>query len=141
MPGEEIPELKLLAGEARWIKEVDRPLVTDDDFSRAIARLRYRAKEEFAPLARNALQQFAQANAGQFPSDVSQLQPFFPSPIDGAILQRYEIVPANSLYQKFAGSGTDPVITEKVPVNAELDKSRLAIGLNGSDNCGWNTVK
>jgi hypothetical protein len=50
--------------------------------------------------------------------------------VDQAILQRYEIVPAQSLVSSLAAVGGDWVITEKAPVNKDLDQ-RLAIGMTG----------
>ena len=128
MPEEKIPELKFLS-EDDWIREVDDPLVTDDDYRSSMSRLRFDGDREFARRAFPALQQYAQVNNGQFPTDLSQLKPYFESPIDDAILQRYEIVPTKSLVSSLAQLGGDWLITEKAPVNKRLDL-RTAIGTN-----------
>jgi hypothetical protein len=128
MPEEKIPELQFLS-EDDWIRRVDDPLVTDDDYRSAMSRLRYSADAEFAQRALPALQQYARVNNGQFPTDLSQLKPYFESPIDDAILQRYEIVPTKSLVSSLAQLGGDWLITEKAPVNKKLDL-RTAIGTN-----------
>jgi hypothetical protein len=128
MPEEKIPELRFLS-EDDWIAGVDDPLVTDEDYRSAMYALRADADCEFARRAFWALRQYAQINNGQFPTDLSQLKPYFESPIDDAILQRYEIVPAKSLVSSLAELGGDRLITEKAPVNKELDL-RTAIGTN-----------
>jgi hypothetical protein len=126
MPEEKIPELNYLS-ENDWIEKVDDPLVTDDDYRTAASRLRSRAGRGFARRAFPALKQYAQANDGQFPTDLSQLKPYFESPIDDAILQRYDIVPAKSLVSYLAQTGGDWLITQKTAVNPADE--RLAIGL------------
>ena len=128
MPQENIPELRFLS-EDDWIARSDDPLVTDDDYRATMTRLRARADGNFARMAFPALQQYAQANGGQFPTDLSQLKPYFASPIDDAILQRYEIVPAKSLVSYLADLGGDWLITEKAPVN--MNDSRVAVGMTG----------
>jgi hypothetical protein len=142
MPQEKIPELQFIS-EQEWMNKVDSPLITDSDYRRAIGSLRAVAESRFMPMAFKALQQYAKANNGQFPSDVRQLQPFFPSPIDGAILRRFEIVPANSLIPDLAQTGGDWLMTQKAPVNKSFDM-RLAIGLTGFRMRGggsqWDTL-
>ncbi len=128
MPEEKIPELQFLS-EDDWIAEVDDPLVTDDDYRSAMTRLRDSADAEFAPRAFAALQQYARVNNGQFPTDLAQLNPYFESSIDNAILQRFEIVPTKSLVSSLAELGGDWLITQKAPVNTE--DARLAISLTG----------
>jgi hypothetical protein len=56
------------------------------------------------------------------------LKPFFDSPPDDAMLQRWEIAPASAVPGVGVG---DQVITEISPVDELLD-SRNAIGTNGS---------
>lgn len=128
MPEEKIPELQFLS-ENDWIRRVDDPLVTDDDYRSAISWLRMDADGEFAQRTFPALQQYVQVNNGQFPTDLAQLKPYFESPIDDAVLHRYEIVPTKSLVSSLAELGGDKLITEKAPINEELDL-RTAIGTN-----------
>lgn len=72
-----------------------------------------------------ALQGYAKANNGQFPSDLSQLKPYFNSVVDDAILQRWEIVPAKELASYITaqalGAGDDRLIAPRAPVNLALD--------------------
>jgi len=132
MPEEKIPELQFLS-EDEWTREVDDPLVTDDDYRSAVSRLRDDADLDFARRAFPALQQYVEANNGQFPTDLAQLKPYFESPIDDTILQRYEIVPTNSVVSSLAELGGGQLITEKAPINKELDL-RTGIGTNAWRN-------
>ena len=79
-----------------------------------------------------ALRQYGQANNGQFPSALSQLSPFFRSPVEDAILDRYEIVRADSLVSELQ-HGEDWVITQKAPVDEVWD-ARLTAGMKYGDS-------
>ena len=81
-------------------------------------------------MLRSALQQYAKDNSGQFPTDLSQLKPYFDSPIYDGILERYTILSASSLVSELRPGG-DWVITQKAPVNEEQDW-RTATSLTGT---------
>ena len=128
-PEEKIPELQFVP-ELKWIRATDRPWVeTDEENRHTMSNLRFDGEMEFARRATKALQLFVQANSGQFPADLAQLKPYFESPVEDAILDRYQIVPAKSLNIQ-PGPVGDWVITQKAPVNPELD-ARLVINLRG----------
>jgi len=74
-----------------------------------------------------ALRKYSKANNGQLPRELFQLSPYFSSPIDDAILNRYEIVRADGLVNELQ-SGDDWVITQKAPVDEVWDL-RQAIGM------------
>ncbi|HTS17730.1 MAG TPA: hypothetical protein VMP11_09175 [Verrucomicrobiae bacterium] len=126
-PGEMIPELQLLSDDD-WVRSADRQRVTDDEYRTWMSGVRAWAEQAFAGMMSEALKKYARDNAGQFPRDVGQLQSYFASPIDGAILQRYEIVPAKSLPAFLSSPADEWLITEKSPVNKDLDL-RTAVGL------------
>jgi hypothetical protein len=124
---EKTPELQFLPEEF-WAATANWPRLTDREYQGWISGGRAVGELKFAGMAFNALKQYAQANNGQFPTDVSQLKPYFDAPFDDAILNRYDIVPANSLPKFLAEVSGDWVITQKAPVHAELD-GRVSIGL------------
>jgi hypothetical protein len=119
-------------------------LITDDDYLSAISLLRADGEQRFVPMLFKAVKECAKANNNQFPSDLSQLRPYFEKPIDDAILDRYEIVPARSLVPFLAETGGDWLITQKVPVNRQLD-GREAIGITSYrgtvDEGRWDPVQ
>src|SRR5262249_40997288 len=91
-PDEQIPELNLLT-DTDWLeamKSVDS-LQTDADFRRATGNLRNRAKEKLGKLAREAFKKYAEANDGMLPGDFAQLKPYFDTPAEDGIFQRYEL--------------------------------------------------
>jgi hypothetical protein len=126
-PEEKTPELALLAEES-WIRSANWERVTDEEYGRWISAQRGNADSKFGSMTYKALKQYAQANGGQFPTDLSELKPFYASPIDDGMLQRWQIVPAKSLFPFLAERGGDWLITQKAPVNKKFD-SRHAIGL------------
>ena len=113
---------------------------TDEECRRTLALLRAKGEQIFSRMTTAALQRFAQANNGGFPDEISQLKPYFSPPVDEAVLERYHIVPVASL-DPMAPAVGDRVITQKAPINQELD-SRLAIGPRGavplSDRPKWD---
>ena len=92
MPGQKIPELQFLS-DVDWLNAVKNigPLDTEAGVAKALSALRTAAKDAFAPIVQTALQSYAQANNGQAPTDISQLQPYFTSLTDDSVLQRYAI--------------------------------------------------
>jgi len=101
MPNQSIPELQFLTDQ-NWLGVVKnrQQLETDADFDQALSDLRSSAKGEFASMVQNALRNYAQANNGQSPTDMSQLQPYFASSIDGSVLQRYELAQPGTVTEK-----------------------------------------
>jgi hypothetical protein len=129
-PGAKIPELQYLT-DKDWLSAAKEDLNTDEDYRRALSYLRNKAEETLINTAlQPALKQYAQVNNGHFPSDFSQLQPFFNPPVDDAVLQRWEIGPASTVPSVGVG---DFLVTQIAPVDLDYD-NRYAVGLNG-----WGT--
>lgn len=131
-PSESIPELRFATGDD-WVRAVLwNPLKTDEDYLRAMSLMRANAIIKWVDMIYPALHLYAQANNGQFPTQVTQLEPYFKVPVDGTILERYQILPANNLRgmikdEEIPGFG-EWVITEKSAVNPTLD-DRFFMGL------------
>jgi RNA polymerase sigma factor (sigma-70 family) len=125
-PDQKIPELQFLTPRDWLLAALDAKLDTDAGTRRAFARLRTSAKQAFAPALRKALNAYAQFNAGQLPSDISELKPYFAKPVDDVFLSRYEIVRPD------ASSDSSPAqaVTEKAVVDKDFD-SLMSVGLNG----------
>jgi RNA polymerase sigma factor (sigma-70 family) len=126
-PSASIPEFQFLT-EQDWLDAASGKLDTDADYRQAFASLRSDGENKFASMLQPALTQYMQANNKQFPTDLSQLQPYFTSSVDDAALQRWEIAPASTLPNMSLGGGS--VITEKAAVDDMFDV-RTAIGSSG----------
>jgi RNA polymerase sigma factor (sigma-70 family) len=133
-----IPELQLLS-EEDWLSAVkDSKLDSDTDYRRALSALRNTAEGKVSSMMQPALKKYMKEHNDQFPDDLSQLQPYFETPLDSAILQRYAILPADEISS--LGMGGDKIISEKAPVDAEFD-NRHGVGPNGwgsTGTHGWN---
>jgi RNA polymerase sigma factor (sigma-70 family) len=126
-PNAKIPELQFLT-EQDWLNAANGKLDTDADYRRALASLRSAAESKVASMLQKALKAYLQSSSGQMPTDLVQLQPYFDSPVDDAILQRWEIAPASTVQS--LGMGGDVIITQKAPVDDVFD-TRYGIGPNG----------
>jgi RNA polymerase sigma factor (sigma-70 family) len=126
-PSERIPELQLLT-ERDWLDSIyPHTLETDEAYARAISSVRGNAELKIMDRLYGAFRQYVRNNDGQVPVDLSQLTSLLDAPIDDAILNRYQIVPATNLVHELRSYG-EWVITQKAPVNQDLD-TRFAIGL------------
>ncbi len=135
MPEAGIPELQL-ATEQDWLDATQDKLETDADFRKAMSRLRGTAENKFRSLMQSAVRKFTEANNGRAPKEVSELQPFFESPVDPSMLQRWEVAQADAVSSVELGG--DWIITQKAPVDAEYDQ-RQVIGAQGSGTTSFDT--
>ena len=135
-PGAKIPEMRFL-DEEDYMGAARIVLDTERDYLVALSNLRSSAEFKFITTFLNpALTQYAQSNNGQFPTDLAQLQPYFPSPVEDAILERWEIAPAKTVRTDNFG---DPIITTKAAVDEDFDP-RYAVGLRGFASAGRDTA-
>jgi len=127
-PGAKIPELQFLTDQD-WLNAANGKLDTDADYRRALASLRSAVEGKVASMLQKALKAYLQSSSGQMPTDLAQLQPYFDSPMDDAILQRWEIASAATVQS--LGLGGDVIITQKAPVDDVFDTC-FGIGPKGS---------
>jgi RNA polymerase sigma factor (sigma-70 family) len=129
-PGAKIPEFQYLTDQD-WLNAAKNDLNTDEDYRRALSRLRDTAESTFITTAlQPALNQYKQANNGQFPTDISQLQSYFDPPVDASVLQRWEVAPQSTVPNLGMGSA---MITQIAAVDSDYD-NRYAVGN------GWGTA-
>ena len=127
-PKEKIPEMQFLA-ERDWLMEATecKQLDSDDDFRAAFSGLRQCGENTFLQMASTALSKYLATNDGQFPTEVAQLKPYFDKSPADEILERYKIVPANSI--PLAGAPGEWLITLKSPdTDAQMWGSRSGAG-------------
>jgi len=128
VPEARIPEMQLL-DEEDWLAVVKgRPLETDIDYRRALSALRSAGEGKLVTAMQKALRGFAQSNNGQFPTDVAQLQSYFDSPMDAAILDRWMVAPGKTVPSVGVG---EIIITQKGPAIDEVFDSRRVLGSGG----------
>jgi hypothetical protein len=96
-PERSIPELQL-ANDNDWL-EAAAAVKTDNEaeLRKALSHLRTLAKDKLAPAFGAALRKYTQAHDGLLPGDMADLKPYFESPIDDAILQRYQVASGKRL--------------------------------------------
>jgi RNA polymerase sigma factor (sigma-70 family) len=118
-PQTKIPELQFVT-DKQWIDAVAKGnLDTEEGIREALGRLRSSAKETFGSMMQKALKQYAAANGGMLPNDISELQSYFNPPIDPATLKRYELAQSGSLEES---RHDKPLISETAPpVDDEYD--------------------
>jgi hypothetical protein len=126
-PNAKIPELQFLTDQD-WINAANGRLDNEAAYRRALSTLRKAVEGKFATMLNRAVIGYMKNNGGQMPADLAQLQPYFDSPVDDAILQRWEIAPANTVPGLMVGGNS--IITQKAPVDDIFD-TRYGIGPDG----------
>ena len=132
-PDASIPELQF-ATEQDWLDAASKKIETPTDYRIAMSSLRGRVENKFAGMLQKALRKYMKENNDQFPSELSLLQPYFNSPVDDAILERYVILPGDGVPSLYMGKW---IISQKAPVDKEFD-GRTGVGPNGYGSTGTN---
>lgn len=132
-PEQKTPQMRLLT-EDDWLAAARRDLTTDTDYRRAMSALRSTVDSRVAQSLQAVWKKYQQANGGQSPATLSELQPFFDVPMDEDILGRFEIVPAKTVPN--IKMGGDWIITQKAPVDATYD-SRNVVGPSGNGTTNY----
>jgi len=137
MPDKQIPELKFLT-DKDWLDAVGNPLDSDEAFRQALRSLRDSAKANFGSQMQKALRQYVDANGGALPPDLSQLQGYFDSPVDPALLSRYQLLKTGNL----SDFGKDQRFIAEIasPVDDEYD-SLWQFGLGVRDSHSVNKTE
>jgi RNA polymerase sigma factor (sigma-70 family) len=143
-PGKSIPELKYLTDQD-WLEVVrDTPLYGYLQYDEALAKLRKLAKDNFAPRLSRALREYARANNNELPPDTAALKPYFASPVEDAVLERYQLLHTGPM------KWDEWVLAEKAPVDDKNDtlfkvgptgrqfSTISGIGESGSQTWGTN---
>jgi hypothetical protein len=136
-PDARIPEMQFLTDQD-WLSAANCALDSDMDYRKALASLRAIAQGKFASMLHDALGKYLQANNQQFPTDLSQLQSYFASPVDQDILDRWEITSPSTVPN--VGVGSLGIITEKAAVD-EIFDNRNVVGADGSGAVDFLTTE
>jgi RNA polymerase sigma factor (sigma-70 family) len=136
MPEKKIPEFQLLTSQD-WFDAVKnaKQWESDGDFREALHNLRNSAKQKFGDQARDAFKKYAEANAGALPTDLSQLQPYFETPLDDGTLARYSLLRTGKLADV---PDSDYLIAEKAPPVDDQFDSTFEFGMHGTHSSSVN---
>ena len=131
-PEAAIPEFRLLDDGDWW--NAAKQIAAGIDERKVLSGLRFLARNKFAELLKPALQRYVQTHDSQFPTDLAQLHPYFKSPVDDAVLERWQIVPISDFPEILPQAGNREktyVVTQRTlsPIE-EADGSRWVIQPN-----------
>src|ERR1035437_7217689 len=115
-----IPEFRLL-GERDWWNAA-KHVAAGMDRKSVVSGMRFSARNEFAQLVQPALQKYVQTHDSQFPTDLAQPHPYFKSPVDDAVLERWKIAPVSEFpgILSQGSNGATPVVTRSEEHTSEL---------------------
>ena len=134
MPDHRIPQLQLLSEDDWFETAKNANLETEVGYQRALGFLRSRARGHLAGLMSVALKKYVTANDGRLPEDTIELSLFFPTPLDPAILQQYQMLRTGALSEIPQGAW---LISERQPLQHGFDSTfrvgydRLGVEQNG----------
>lgn len=136
-PTERIPEFQFLT-DREWLQVADAGLDTEtfekeDDYDRAVQNLRFQAESRFARNVQAALRKFSSTTSAQFPTAISQLEPYCDPIVLQILTDLYEIQPASLIPEserRHINVKFDWFITRKSRVSSNTT-SRLAIFPDG----------
>ena len=134
MPDQAVPELRFVT-EREWLNAARQRLDTPADYRRALSAMRSAGEGRFvSKILEPALKQYVEAHHGEWPADLLQLRPYFESPVEDTILQRWEVAPAATI--KALNMGGDKTITQRASVDEVYD-TRFVLGLHGVGSGDW----
>ena len=125
-PDQRVPEMRLLTDRQWFDIARDADLDSVGGIRKALSEVRKAAKNDFAPIMSKALNEFLDANNGRLPDDLSEIRPYFKTPVDDAILQQYKLLHTGNLRDLPGGVF---LVADKQVVDEQNDKP-LSIGPN-----------
>ena len=125
-PDQRVPEMRLLTDRQWFDIARDADLDSVGGIRKALSEVRKAAKNDFAPIMSEALNEFVDSNNGRLPDDLSQIRPYFKTPVDDAILQQYKLLHTGNLRDLPGGVF---LVADKQVVDEQNDKP-LSIGSN-----------
>lgn len=135
MPEANIPELQLLTPEDWLVAAKGSSLNSEADYRRALSSIRNAAESRTGSEIQKGLKKFLQSKNGQWPTDLSQLKPYFDPPLTDAILDRWQITSPKTVPN--VGVGSDFIITQKAPPVDDVFDTRMVVGEHGSGSTDY----
>ncbi|HEY3856771.1 MAG TPA: hypothetical protein VGO67_20490 [Verrucomicrobiae bacterium] len=124
-PARRIPEFQFLTDQD-WFNAIGKSgqLETDADFDHALSSLKTAAKDQFADLTQAALRKYAEANNGQSPANMAQLQPYYGTTVDDSVLQRYQFGQSGTVSQVATSADDDNEAYYQITANTINSSSK-----------------
>ena len=140
MPEKTIPELQYLADQD-WLDAVSRfeKLETEEDYRKALLELRNQGKNIVGEKFRTALRKFAEANNGLLPASIAELQPYFETPLDPAVIARYQLTQTSGHLADVPPKEHNLIVEIASAVDDEYD-SRIQFGINGTTTSTYSRL-
>lgn len=133
MPGETIPELRLLTP-VDWVQLVrPRELDSPENIRTALAAARAKARTRMAACLQEALRRFAATSQDHLPADIRQLAAYLTPPADLEMLQRYALLRSGKI------GDTDEYLIRELPTTDLI----LSVGVKNwgmKNNNDWRPV-
>ncbi len=131
IPETKIPEFRFLTA-ADWLDVAkDANLESDADIRNAASMLGASAKDEFARLMTAALNKYLEAHQNELPTEITQLNPFFPAPVDNDVLQRYELLRSGNVENVSESDRMFKLVSEKPYAPSGSGRPIVQIGTQG----------
>ena len=122
-PEQNIPEFQYLS-ESHWL-DVVKDVDFEEDFESAAQMLRDSAKNRFGTELRDAFKKYLEANpAGDLPTELGQLKPYFSHPPSDDILKRYTLLQLG----KVADLAKDAALVDETATPIGNEQSMIRIG-------------
>jgi RNA polymerase sigma factor (sigma-70 family) len=112
-----IPEFRLLRDGDWW--NAAKHIAAGMDEREVLSGMRFSAENQFVQLVQPALQKYLQTHNSQFPTDLAQLHPYFKSPVDDVVLERWRIAPVSE-FPGILSQASDPEASHAVTQRASL---------------------
>ena len=115
-----IPEFQLL-GDGDWWNAA-KHIAAGMEEQEVLGGMRFSARNQFVQILQPALQKYVRTHDAQFPTDLAQLRPYFKSPVDDAVLARWQIAPVSEFPELLSRSGdreATQVVTQRAPAPIE----------------------
>jgi RNA polymerase sigma factor (sigma-70 family) len=116
-PDEKIPELQYLT-DKDWLQAADTEFNSTGVVENAAQMVKFKAEDDVGQSVTKALAAYANANNGQFPDNLSELQPYLDSDLENLLEQLYEIMPSSIVHDSITnGSHNGVTIRYDTPPN------------------------
>jgi hypothetical protein len=131
MPDAHLPEFAFLTPNDWLDIAKDASLETDMDVRAAAQMLAANAKNQFARLMKDALNKYIETNKGELPTEMNQLKPYFTTPPDDNLLQRYELLQSGNVSNLPDTDRSFRLIAERRTAAVGSGRPIVQIGLAG----------